>query len=90
MTASLIAIQTTQRSIGYVILAVVILGGIAFVLTQLRIGLRTLFIERRIRLHCGQVGSIRGTPLAFRRSRGPFLALFVLAEVMAQSRAARR
>jgi hypothetical protein len=40
MTASLIAIQTTQRSIGYVVLAIVILGGIGFVLNQLRIGRR--------------------------------------------------
>jgi mono/diheme cytochrome c family protein len=34
------AIQTTQRSIGYVVLAVVILGGILFVWNQMRIGRR--------------------------------------------------
>jgi mono/diheme cytochrome c family protein len=40
MTASLFAIQTTQRSVGYVVLALVIIGGIFFIWTQLRIGRR--------------------------------------------------
>jgi mono/diheme cytochrome c family protein len=38
MTALLFAIQTTQRSVGYVILALVVIGGIFFVWSQLRIG----------------------------------------------------
>jgi mono/diheme cytochrome c family protein len=38
MTASLFAIQTTQRSVGYVVLAVVIIGGVLFIWNQLRIG----------------------------------------------------
>lgn len=39
MTA-LIAIQTTQRSIGYAVVALVVLGGIAFVINQLAVGRR--------------------------------------------------
>ena len=38
MTALLFAIQTTQRSVGYIVIALVVIGGIFFLWSQLSIG----------------------------------------------------